>query len=174
MPMCLSKWEWQHKLMVGSMNGTSKFTKGEGGERQLGGTIYTKNLKHGMKMPAKIVEGRTTGCWWRETLPMRRRMLGRTATRILTTVMRWTTSSCLVTFLWVLSDISIGGELVIQLLSRSSKGSMWNYRPEKLTLGKKNNIICCFISVNFLSNWKRSCLMWGVIHKTTLCWNIPQ
>ena len=48
----------QHKLMVGSMNGASKFTKGEGEEQQLGGTIYTKNLKLGMKMPAKIVEGR--------------------------------------------------------------------------------------------------------------------
>ena len=48
----------QNKLMVGSMNGASKFTKGDGEEEQLGGTIYTKNLKIGMKMPAKIVEGR--------------------------------------------------------------------------------------------------------------------
>ena len=48
----------QNKLMVGSMNGASKFTKGEGEEQQLGGTVYTKNLKSGMKMPAKIIEGR--------------------------------------------------------------------------------------------------------------------
>ena len=48
----------QNKLMVGSMNGASKFTKGEGEEQQLGGTAHTKNLKLGMKMPAKIVEGR--------------------------------------------------------------------------------------------------------------------
>ena len=45
-------------MMVSSMNGASKFTKGEGEEEQLGGTIYTKNLKKGMKMPQKIVEGR--------------------------------------------------------------------------------------------------------------------
>ena len=45
-------------MMVGSMNAASKFTKGEGEEEQLGGTIYTKNLKDGMKMPAKIIEGR--------------------------------------------------------------------------------------------------------------------
>ena len=44
--------------MVGSMNAASKFTKGEGEEEQLGGTVYTKNLKDGMKMPAKIIEGR--------------------------------------------------------------------------------------------------------------------
>ena len=48
----------QHKMMVGSLNAASKFTKGEGEEEQLGGTIYTKNLKIGMKMPSKIVEGR--------------------------------------------------------------------------------------------------------------------
>ena len=48
----------QNKMMVGSMNAASKFTKGEGEEEQLGGTIYTKNLKMGMKMPQKIVEGR--------------------------------------------------------------------------------------------------------------------
>ena len=48
----------QNKMMVGSMNGASKFTKGDGEEEQLGGTVYTKNLKTGMKMPAKIVEGR--------------------------------------------------------------------------------------------------------------------
>ena len=48
----------QNRLMVGSMNGASKFTKGEGEEQQLGGTIFTKNLKVGMKMPAKIREGR--------------------------------------------------------------------------------------------------------------------
>ena len=46
----------QNKLMVGSMNGASKFTKGEGEEQQLGGTAHTKNLKLGMKMPAKIFE----------------------------------------------------------------------------------------------------------------------
>ena len=40
------------------MNAASKFTKGEGEEEQLGGTVYTKNLKDGMKMPAKIIEGR--------------------------------------------------------------------------------------------------------------------
>ena len=45
-------------MMVGSMNAASKFTKGEGEEEQLGGTIYTKNLKDGMEMPAKIIEGR--------------------------------------------------------------------------------------------------------------------
>ena len=48
----------QNKMMVGSMNAASKFTKGEGEEEQLGGTVYTKNLKDGMKMPAKIIEGR--------------------------------------------------------------------------------------------------------------------
>lgn len=48
----------QNKMMVGSMNAASKFTKGDGEEEQLGGTVYTKNLKTGMKMPAKIVEGR--------------------------------------------------------------------------------------------------------------------
>ena len=47
-----------NKLMVGSMNAASKFTKGDGEEEQLGGTVYTKNLKIGMKMPAKIIEGR--------------------------------------------------------------------------------------------------------------------
>ena len=48
----------QNKMMVGSMNAASKFTKGDGEEEQLGGTVYTKNLKSGMKMPAKIIEGR--------------------------------------------------------------------------------------------------------------------
>ena len=48
----------QNKLMVGSMNAASKFTKSDGEEEQLGGTIYTKNLKTGMKMPDKIIEGR--------------------------------------------------------------------------------------------------------------------
>ena len=48
----------QNRLMVGSMNGASKFTKGEGEEEQLGGTIYTKNLKNVIMMPEKIVEGR--------------------------------------------------------------------------------------------------------------------
>ena len=48
----------QNKMMVGSMNAASKFTKGKGEEEQLGGTVYTKNLKDGMKMPAKIIEGR--------------------------------------------------------------------------------------------------------------------
>ena len=47
-----------NKMMVGSMNGASKFTKKDGEEEQLGGTIYTKNLRLGMKMPEKIVEGR--------------------------------------------------------------------------------------------------------------------
>ena len=45
-------------MVVGSMNGASKFTKKDGEEEQLGGTIYTKNLRLGMKMPEKIVEGR--------------------------------------------------------------------------------------------------------------------
>lgn len=40
------------------MNAASKFTKSEGEEEQLGGTVYTKNLKEGMKMPQKIIEGR--------------------------------------------------------------------------------------------------------------------
>ena len=40
------------------MNAASKFTKGDGEEEQLGGTVFTKNLKLGMKMPKKIVEGR--------------------------------------------------------------------------------------------------------------------
>lgn len=48
----------QNRLMVGSMNGASKFTKGEGEEEQLGGTIYTKNLKNVIMMPEKIVEGK--------------------------------------------------------------------------------------------------------------------
>ena len=48
----------QNKMMVCSSNAASKFTKGEGEEEQLGGTVYTKNLKLGMKMPEKIVEGR--------------------------------------------------------------------------------------------------------------------
>ena len=48
----------QNKMMVASMNAASKFTKSEGEEEQLGGTIYTKNLKKGMKMPQKIIEGR--------------------------------------------------------------------------------------------------------------------
>ena len=48
----------QNKMMVGSMNAASKFTKGEGEEEQLGGTVYTKNLRLGMKMPEKIIEGR--------------------------------------------------------------------------------------------------------------------
>ena len=47
-----------NKMMVGSMNAASKFTKGDGEEEQLGGTVYTKNLSVGMKMPAKIIEGR--------------------------------------------------------------------------------------------------------------------
>ena len=47
----------QHKMMVGSLNAASKFTKGEGEVELLGGTIFTKNLKVGMKMPQKIVEG---------------------------------------------------------------------------------------------------------------------
>lgn len=34
-----------NKMMVGSMNGASKFTKKDGEEEQLGGTIYTKNLR---------------------------------------------------------------------------------------------------------------------------------
>ena len=48
----------QNKLMVGSMNTASKFSKGKGEEQQLVGTVYTKNLKRGMKMPGKIIEGR--------------------------------------------------------------------------------------------------------------------
>ena len=47
-----------NKIMVGSMNAASKFTKTDGEEEQLGGTIFTKNLKKGMKMPQKIIEGR--------------------------------------------------------------------------------------------------------------------
>ena len=47
-----------NKMMVGSMNAASKFTKGDGEEEQLGGTVYTKNLRAGMKMPSKIIEGR--------------------------------------------------------------------------------------------------------------------
>ena len=47
-----------NKMMVGSMHAASKFTKGDGEEEQLGGTVYTKNLRVGMKMPAKIIEGR--------------------------------------------------------------------------------------------------------------------
>ena len=47
-----------NKMLVGAMNAASKFTKTEGEEEQLGGVIFTKNLKLGMKMPTKIVEGR--------------------------------------------------------------------------------------------------------------------
>ena len=45
-------------MMVASMNGASKFTKKDGEEEMLGGIIFTKNLKLGMKMPEKIREGR--------------------------------------------------------------------------------------------------------------------
>ena len=48
----------QNKAMVGSLNGASKFSKGEGEEQLLGGIIYTKNLKLGQKIPEKIKEGR--------------------------------------------------------------------------------------------------------------------
>ena len=48
----------QNKMMVGSLNAASKYTKSEGEVEQLGGTIYTKNLKNGMKMPEKIIEER--------------------------------------------------------------------------------------------------------------------
>ena len=40
------------------MNGASKFSKAEGEEQQLGGIIYTKNLKMNQKIPEKIREGR--------------------------------------------------------------------------------------------------------------------
>ena len=39
----------QNKAMVGSMNGASKFSKSEGEAQQLGGTIFTKNLKMNKK-----------------------------------------------------------------------------------------------------------------------------
>ena len=44
--------------MIGSMNGASKFSKTDGEEQQLGGIIYTKNLKLNQKIPEKIKEGR--------------------------------------------------------------------------------------------------------------------
>ena len=51
----------QSKNIVASMNGASKFTKGEGEEEQLGGIIFTKNIKVGQKIPQKIIQGR---CNW--------------------------------------------------------------------------------------------------------------
>ena len=51
----------QNKMMVGSLNAASKYTKTEGEVEQLGGTIYTKNLKNGMKMPDKLLKEETTG-----------------------------------------------------------------------------------------------------------------
>ena len=48
----------QNKAMVGSMNGASKSFICEGESQQLGGIIFTKNLKLNQKMPPKITEGR--------------------------------------------------------------------------------------------------------------------
>ena len=48
----------QNKALVASMNGASKFSKSEGEAQQLGGIIYTKNLKLHQKIPEKIKEGR--------------------------------------------------------------------------------------------------------------------
>ena len=48
----------QNKALVASMNGASKFSKSEGEEQQLGGLIYTKNLKLNQKIPDKVREGR--------------------------------------------------------------------------------------------------------------------